>query len=172
MKRFILTATIAVALLGVSQFANAQSQDDRYNNNNGNGQYENRDDRGDEGQYEEPQDGRDEQGQYEEQGRRENNGQQYGYNNEDRNQRNGNQQGYNNDGRDGQYYGQRPRVQGGIDRPDFGAHEISPVRAQYLRLRQLRRMAMADGYLTYRERMMLAREEDKLDWMRSRYGRF
>jgi hypothetical protein len=156
MKRFIFAATIAVALFG-SQFANAQTRDNGRYNDSGNEQYENN--QGDEGRYED------------------NSAQ----NNDDRYEQRGDEAEGQYDNRQGERYddrrddrnGQQYEAQGGqeINREDYGAHRTSPVREQYMRLRQVKRMAWADGYLSYRERAMIAREEDRLDWMKRRYGR-
>ena len=168
MRKFIFAATIAVALLG-SQAANAQTRndDDQYqgdrdeqyegNRGNDNDRYDGDDQPGSEDErYSYNEDGADEQVKGQRQDGNYNDGQ------------NDNNSQYRNR----QPYAQRPPVQGGINRPDYGRHDVSPVRAQYMRVRQVKRMAMADGFVTYRERMMIAREQDRLDWMRSRYGRF
>jgi hypothetical protein len=58
-----------------------------------------------------------------------------------------------------------------INKNEYGASNYDRVAAQQFKVRRLKRMAFADGIVTYREKQMLTYEQQKLNRMRFGYQR-
>ena len=56
---------------------------------------------------------------------------------------------------------QRARIADGVHQHRLGPGETARLRAGQLRVRELRRMAMADGVVTLRERRLIARAQNR-----------